>query len=89
MACLKITGSPTLEIGLDNQYRMTETPSSRPVGLKGYWDTPNIFVLHYIILGEFIESTAIIEFKENKITLTIKNLNFDSPSLILQGTNRN
>lgn len=85
VATLKITGSPTLEIGLDNQYRMTETPGRRPVGLKGYWDMPNTFVLHYIIRGDFIESVARIEFSDNRMTLTIKNLNYGGPPLVIHG----
>jgi CubicO group peptidase (beta-lactamase class C family) len=85
VATLKITGSPTLEIGLDNQYRMTETPASRPVGLKGYWDTPDTFVLSYIIMGEFIESLGRIEFVEDRLTLTIKNLNYAGPSWVIRG----
>ena len=86
VATLEMTGSPTLEIGLDDQYRMTETPGSRPVGLKGYWDAPDTFVLQYIIKGEFIESTARIEFEADKITLTIKNLNYSAPPMVLHGS---
>ena len=85
VATLEITGFPTLEIGLDNQYRMTETPGIRPVGLKGYWDTSNTFVLHYIIRGEFIESVVRIEFEEDRMTLTIKNLNYSSLPLVIHG----
>jgi len=53
--------------------------------LKGYWDTPNTFVLHYIIMGEFIESEGQLEFEDNRMTLTIKNLNYASPPLVIYG----
>jgi len=85
VATLKITGSPTLEIGLDNQYRLTETPGSRPVGLKGYWDTPNTFVLHYILKGDFIESVGRIEFEGDRMTLAITSLNYSGPPLVVRG----
>jgi hypothetical protein len=85
LATLKITGSPTLKIGLDNQYRMTETPASRPVGLKGHWETPNTFVLHYILKGDFIESLGRIEFEDNRMTLTIRNLNYSGSPWVIHG----
>jgi hypothetical protein len=80
-----MTGSPTLRIGLDNQYQLTEIPGSRPVGLKGYWDTPNTFVLNHILMGDFMESIGRIEFEDNRLTLTIKSLNYGNPPLVIHG----
>jgi hypothetical protein len=71
--------------GLDNRYRLTEMPASRPVGLRGRWVEPDEFELEYIILGDFIESTARVEFDVDQITLTVKNLNFSAPALVLHG----
>ncbi len=86
VATLSITGSPTLEIGLDDQYRLTETPGSRPVGLKGYWEPPSTFVLQHIIMGDFLESVGRIEFDDNRMMLTIKSLNYSNPPLVIHGS---
>ena len=85
-AILRMSGSPDLEIGLDNRYRLTEIPASRPVGLRGRWLSPNEFELEYIIQGDFIESAGRIEFKGDQITLAIKNLNFGGSALVLNGS---
>jgi CubicO group peptidase (beta-lactamase class C family) len=85
VASLKMTGSPILKIGLDNKYRLTENPVSRPVGLKGYWDTPNTFILNHILMGDFLESVGRIEFEDNRLTLTIKSLNYGNPPLVIYG----
>jgi CubicO group peptidase (beta-lactamase class C family) len=84
-AVLKITGSPDMEIGLDDRYRLTATPASRPVGLRGRWLAASEFELDYIILGEFIESVGRFKFEGNQMTLTIKNLNFGGPPLVIHG----
>jgi CubicO group peptidase (beta-lactamase class C family) len=84
-AVLKMSGSPDLKIGLDERYRMTATPGSRPVGLRGRWLGANEFELDYIILGEFIESLARFKFAEDGMTLTINNLNFGGPPLVIRG----
>jgi hypothetical protein len=84
-AVLSMSASPDIEIGLDNRYRLTEMPASRPVGLRGRWVEPDEFELEYIILGDFIESTARVEFEADQITLTVKNLNFSAPALVLHG----
>jgi CubicO group peptidase (beta-lactamase class C family) len=85
VATLEISGSPALAIGLDGQYRLTESPVSRPVGLKGYWDTPNSFVLQHILLGEFPESLGRVEFAGERMTLSIKSLNYAGPALVIRG----
>jgi CubicO group peptidase (beta-lactamase class C family) len=53
-AILSMTGSPDLGIGLDNRYRLTKTPTSRPIGLRGQWLESDTFYLDYIIFGDFI-----------------------------------
>jgi CubicO group peptidase (beta-lactamase class C family) len=85
-ATLEISGSPDLAIGLDDQYRLTETPLSRPVGLKGYWDTPDTFVLQHILLGEFPETLGRVDFAGDRMTLSIKSLNYGGPPLVIQGS---
>jgi hypothetical protein len=86
VATLEISGSPALAIGLDGQYRLTESPGSRPVGLKGYWDTPNTFVLQHILMGDFMESVGRIEFAGDRMTLSIKSLNYTNPPLVIHGS---
>lgn len=84
-AILKMSTSPDLKIGLDNRYRLTETPNSRPVGLRGHWPAPNEFKLDYIIQGEFIESVGRFKFEGSQMRLTIINLNFGNRPMILNG----
>jgi len=80
-----MSASPDLEIGLDNRYRLTETPDSRPVGMRGRWLAQDEFELDYIILSEFIESVGSFKFEGSRLTLTIKNLNFGYPPITLYG----
>lgn len=42
--------------------------------------------LDYIIHGEFIESLGKFKFEGDKLTLSITNLNFGSPPVILHGS---
>lgn len=84
-ATLKMTDSPDLKIGLDNCYRLTEVPNSRPIGLRGQWIETDTFYLDYIVFGDFIRSEARIKFDGNKITVTISYLNLNSPPIVLHG----
>ena len=86
VAILRISGSPDMEIGLDNRYRLTEMPGSRPVGLRGGWDRSGEFDLDYIIQGEFVQSAAQFKFEGSQLKLAITNLNFKSLPLILHGS---
>ncbi len=85
-AVLRMSGSPDLEIGLDQHYRLTETPDSRPVGLRGRWLAADEFELDYIIQGEFIESVGRFKFEGNQVILNITNLNFGGPPMKLHGS---
>lgn len=85
-AVLRMSASPDLEISLDNRYRLTETPGSRPVGLRGRWLTSDEFELEYIIQGDFIESVARFKFEGGQMTLSITNLNFGGSPMILHGS---
>lgn len=84
-AVLRMSNSPDLRIGLDNRYRLTDSPETRPVGMRGRWLAPDEFELDYIILGEFIESMGRFKFVGNQMTLTIKNLNYGYPPMTLHG----
>jgi CubicO group peptidase (beta-lactamase class C family) len=84
-AFLRMTDSPDLIIGLDNRYRLTEVPDSRPVGLRGVWTTPDTFLLDYIIFGDFVHSEARIRFDEEVIKVNIDYKNWDTPPLLLSG----
>ena len=85
-AILRMSNSPDLKIGMDNRYRLTETPGSRPVGLRGRWLNSNEFEMDYMIHGEFIESTARFVFEGSQMKLTIKNLNFSDLPMTLHGS---
>jgi CubicO group peptidase (beta-lactamase class C family) len=85
-AVLSMSGSPDLEIGLDNRYRLTETPVSRPVGLRGRWLAADEFELDYIIQGEFIESVGRFKFEGSQMILNITNLNYGGPHMKLHGS---
>ncbi len=85
-AILSISGSPDMKIGLDNRYRLTEIPGSRPLGLRGRWDASEEFYLDYIIQGDIIESVGQFKFEGNQMTLKITNLNFGNPPIILHGS---
>ena len=80
-ATLKMTGSPDLKIGLDHRYRLTESPNSRLVGLRGQWIKLDTFYLDYIVFWDFIRSEARVKFEGNKITITITYLNWNSPGM--------
>ena len=84
-ATLSISGSTDLKIGLDNRYRLTELPNSRPVGLRGRWDEPDEFYLDYIIQGDLIESIGRFKYEDSHMAVKITNLNFNSQPVILQG----
>jgi hypothetical protein len=85
-ATLKMTGSPGLKIGLDHRYRLTESPNSRPIGLRGHWIESDTFYLDYIVFGDFIRNEARIKFDGNKIAVTITYLNWNSPPIVLHGS---
>ncbi len=84
-AILTMSDSPDLKIGLDDRYRLTDSPNSRPIGLRGHWLDSSTFYLDYIVFGDFIRSEARIKFDENKITVTITYLNWNSPPIVLRG----
>lgn len=87
-AILKMSGSPDLKIGLDDRYRLTASPNSRPIGLRGKWIDSSTFYLDYIVFGDFIRSEARIVFDEDKITVTITYLNWNNPPIGLHGSRR-
>ena len=84
-AILLMSGSPDLKIGLDNRYRLTDSSNGRPIGLRGQWVDANTFYLDYIVFGDFIRSEAQIKFDNEKITMTITYLNWNSPPIVLHG----
>jgi len=84
-ANLKMQGSPDLKIGMDDRYRLTEMPDSRPTGLRGRWIEQDTFYLDYIIFEDFIRSEARIQFEGKQMTVTIKYLNWNNPPIVLHG----
>jgi hypothetical protein len=84
-ATLIMSNSPDLKIGLDDRYRLTDSPNGRPIGLRGQWIDSATFYLDYIVFGDLIRSEAQIKFDDNKITVTITYLNWKSPPIVLHG----
>jgi len=85
-AILRMSGSPEMKIGLDNRYRLTETPGNRSMGLRGRWEKSVEFYLDFIIQGDFIESVGHFNFDGSQITMTFTNLNYGGPPMILHGS---
>lgn len=85
-ATLTVAGPPELQVGLDDLYRLTALPQSRPVGLSGQWVDSKTFHLDYIIFVDFIRSEALIEFDGDKIKLTITYLNWKNSPVVLHGS---
>jgi hypothetical protein len=85
-AILRMSNSPDLRIGLDNRYRLTESPASRPVGLRGRWQADGKFFMEYIVFGDFIHSQAWFAFEGERISITLKYLNFPGQPFVLRGT---
>lgn len=85
-AILRMSTSPDLAIGLDNRYRLTPSPDSRPIGLRGRWLETGEFELDYLILGDFIQSRGLFQFDGSRLTLAVTNLNYRYPPLILRGS---
>ncbi len=80
-------GSPQgLKIGLDHIFRFSQSPNSRPIGLRGTWESADEFYLEYVILGDFVEAVARIKFESAQIKIAITALNFSSQPQILRGT---
>ncbi len=84
-AILKMSGSPDMRIGLDNVYRITPIPGSRPIALRGRWSLGGQFMLDYNLLGDSIESTGRFTFTENRLDVEILNHNYGGPPLMIQG----
>jgi hypothetical protein len=84
-ATLKMSGSPDFSIGLDNRYRLTTVPLGRPVGLRGHWETPDELYVDFVTVGELMERLVRFKFAGDQVTVTVKELNFGNPAVVVQG----
>lgn len=83
---LKMSNTPDLAIGLDHRFRLTELPGSRPIGLRGRWETDGRLAVEYVNLGEFARNEILVEFAGDKLNLTVRFLNFPGSPVTLRGT---
>jgi hypothetical protein len=84
-AILKLGDNPDIRIGLDNRYRLTDVPGSRPVAMRGRWQGENLFLLEYLVLGDFGKNAVLLEFDGDQMTLTIENLSFPGEPIVVNG----
>jgi CubicO group peptidase (beta-lactamase class C family) len=84
-ATVRFNDTTDLKVGLDNRFRLSESPNSRPIGMRGQWSEANTFSLDYIILGEFREQAITLQFNEDRLAVTIQDKNFDSEPIRIAG----
>ncbi len=84
-ALAAINGVSKLKIGLDNRFRLNEIPNTRPLALRGRWESAGTFVFEDINLGEFQLMTGEMKFTASQVTITARDHNFGSPPVIMEG----
>lgn len=61
-------------IGLDNLYRFTPFEQGLSMGVKGEWESDNVFVIHRDVIGGNERERLSATFEEDQITIQIHNL---------------
>jgi CubicO group peptidase (beta-lactamase class C family) len=61
-------------IGLDKVYRFTPFEYGLTMGVKGEWESDNVFVIHRDVIGGYEQERIIATFEEDQITIQIHNL---------------
>jgi hypothetical protein len=81
-----VNGARQLRIGLDNAYRflaLDNTPF--PQGTRGRWESPDIFLVESINLGQMGRNISQVQFAGDTVHITIEDSSSGS-SVELQGT---
>jgi len=61
-------------VGLDNVYRFTPFEYGLSMGLKGWWESDNVFVVQRDVIGGYERERLTTTFEEDQITVEIQNL---------------
>ena len=61
-------------VGLDNTYRFTPFEYGLTMGLKGWWESDNVFVVQRDVIGGYERERLTTTFEEDQITVEIQNL---------------
>jgi CubicO group peptidase (beta-lactamase class C family) len=89
-ALVSADGSPLMPIGLDNLYRVTEMPESRPLMLRGRWENESDFVIDYptlnAALGETSDYAIRLTFVGKEMDLTVQETVFGGTVVTMHGT---
>ena len=84
-AQITLNDSMPFQLGLDNHYRLTPWPNSRPLGVRGRWSSTGALLIDYINLGEFSEMSVSLEFNGNELLVSIQNKNTGGEPIKLVG----
>ena len=91
-AQLQLSDLPTLEIGMDNLYRLSPGAASGELLLRGHWADEQTFVIEYPypasgppMLGELGMTEFQFNFAGNQLEVTVKQLVFGGEDLAFQG----
>ncbi|HJS29611.1 MAG TPA: serine hydrolase [Anaerolineales bacterium] len=84
-AVLKLDDVPDALIGLDNRFRLTSVPGSRPIAMRGRWLGDAVFSLEFLVLGDFAKNAVLLGFDGDQMTLTIENLSFPGEPIVVNG----
>ncbi|MGE5224497.1 MAG: serine hydrolase domain-containing protein, partial [Omnitrophica WOR_2 bacterium] len=86
-AMVTLDGEAKLEIGLDEQYRLTTLVQGvNPYGLRGRWGGNNTFIVDTLVLGTILEQEMRIQFLQNQIQITIRDRVMGGEPLVLNGS---
>lgn len=72
-AQLKMGNDPSVEVGLDDLYRVTSFPDGRLIFAKGEWKTDTRFSIHYVFGGTIAEYQLTFTFRNQAVNLLIRN----------------
>jgi CubicO group peptidase (beta-lactamase class C family) len=61
-------------VGLDNLYRFTPFEYGLTMGLKGWWESDNVFVVQRDVIGGYERESLTTTFEEDQIAVEIQNL---------------
>jgi hypothetical protein len=60
-------------VGLDNVYRFTLHEYGLSMGVKGGWESDNVFVVHRDVIGGYEREQLSATFEEDQVTIQIQN----------------
>jgi CubicO group peptidase (beta-lactamase class C family) len=92
-AQLQLSNLPTLEIGMDNIYRLSTSETIGELLLRGHWADEQTFVVDYPypangapVLGELGETEFRFKFTGDQLEITVQQLSFGGEALVFEGS---